>query len=126
VIALRQGAEGIQSAHNHSPERRLPLGQALHLQPGMGQKVGQVRRRKNDLNVIFQPLQTDLHKISSNKPLRLSKLLEKLNVVLIEQANVIEPDPEHGNSLHAQAEGIAGVNLGVIPDEPENLRVDHS
>ena len=56
----------------------------------------------------------------------LCKLLQELEVILKEQAKVINPVTQHGQSLYAHTEGIAGELFVVDTDGLEYIRVYHA
>ena len=59
-------------------------------------------------------------------PVRPSELGQEPRVVLVEQADVVDPVPTHAEPLDAQAEGEAGHLLGVVAHGAEDVRVDHA
>lgn len=53
------------------------------------------------------------------------KLFQKVGVVLKKEADIIQPDPEHGNAFHPQAEGKTSKSFRIVADESEDFWVDH-
>src|SRR5215470_17691176 len=56
----------------------------------------------------------------------LPKLLQKSEIVLEKQPNIVNTVFKHGNSLHAHAKREAGNFFGIVTHETENLRIDHA
>src|SRR6059036_1108931 len=53
------------------------------------------------------------------------ELGQEAQVVLVQQPDVVDAVLQHGDPLDAEAEGEAGVALGVVADLRENGRMDH-
>src|SRR5262245_27879148 len=53
------------------------------------------------------------------------ELLQEPEVVLVEEADVLDPVAEHGHALDAHPEGPARHLLGVVAHRTEDLRMDH-
>src|SRR6185295_6737450 len=54
------------------------------------------------------------------------ELFEEAQVVLVEEADVVDPVLQHRHALHPHAEREAGVLLGVVADGLEHRRVHHA
>src|SRR5258708_26831015 len=54
------------------------------------------------------------------------ELLQESQIVLIEEADVLNAPLEKGEALDADAEGEPGVTLGVVADGFEHRGVDHA
>src|SRR4051794_34270529 len=54
-----------------------------------------------------------------------SELSQESNVVPIEFANIGNAMPPHAESLNPQAERKAGIDLGIVADGSQDVRIDH-
>src|SRR5688572_16781987 len=57
---------------------------------------------------------------------RSAKLVQKSQVVLKKQANIVDAVFQHGDAFDAHAEREAGYLLGIVADELEHRRIDHA
>src|SRR4051794_6066403 len=55
-----------------------------------------------------------------------SELVEEPRVVLVEQADVVDPVSTHAEPFDAQPEREPGDLVGVVADGPEDVGVDHA
>src|SRR4051812_47955593 len=55
-----------------------------------------------------------------------SELGEESRVVLVEQADVVDPVAPHAEALDAEAEGEPGDLLGIVADRAEDIGIDHA
>ncbi len=55
-----------------------------------------------------------------------AELLEEAQIVVEEQAQVVDAVAQHRQALHAHAEGITGVLLGIDTDRGEHIRMHHA
>ena len=53
-----------------------------------------------------------------------SELIEKAQIIFIEQANVVDPVAAHAEPLDSHAEGEAAVLVGIVADRGEHVRID--
>ncbi len=55
-----------------------------------------------------------------------AELAEAADVVLAEEAEIGDAVKHDGDALEAEAEGVAGVLLGIVADLAEDLGIDHA
>src|SRR5579885_1395710 len=90
--------------------------------------MGQFFGRQGDINIIFEPAQRYSHdKFSINhyNQLRL-ELAQETQIVSREEADLADAVFEHGDTLHAHAEGETAIAFGIIADFAQQLRMDHA
>src|SRR5579885_1401552 len=90
--------------------------------------MGQFFGRQGDINIIFEPAQRYSHdKFSINhyNQLRL-ELAQETQIVSREEADLADAVLEHGDTLHAHAEGEAAIAFGIVADLAQQLGMDHA
>src|SRR5581483_8584565 len=111
--------------------------QRLDLETGKRQELRQIAGRALDGDEFREPVKRELHakKCRNEKPApssrpprtsNLTELSQESQVVLKKQPNVVDAVLEHGDALHAHAEGEAGDLFRIVADESKNRRIDHA
>ena len=54
------------------------------------------------------------------------KLLQKPEIILVEEPDVVDPIPDHGDAFDPKAKGPARPDLRIIPDSLEHFRMHHA
>ena len=96
--------------HHYATERPRHRLDGIHLQPGHGDLVAQFLAGQRRVHPLAQPLFTNFHCIYSARRL---ELLEKAQVIIKKQAQVVDPIAQHGQPLHPHAEGEARIYFRV-------------
>jgi len=77
-------------------------------------------------NIPILPITPLLH-YSNTPSLHLStELSQKPEIILKKQPDIVDTVFQHGDALHAHAEGEAGNFFRIVADEFENRRIDHA
>src|SRR5213594_293763 len=63
---------------------------------------------------------------SLNRTLLPRELIQETQVVLEQQADIVDAELEHGDPIHPQSEGESRHDLRVVPRDPKNLGVDQT
>src|SRR4051794_24596909 len=92
------------------------LSQAVGISMGVGCWVLGVGGWGLGCDVSAQPL------TPVSQPL---KLPEKPEIVFEQQADIVDAVPEHGHSIEAETEGVAGPFFRVQTNAPEDIGMDH-
>ena len=96
---------------------------AVHFQAGHGQPGNQILVRSRRVHPATQPLFTEFHR---TPVWQLAELRQEAQIVVEEEAQVVDPVAQHGQALGAHAKGEALVLLWIDAGHAQDVGVDHS
>jgi len=109
-------------ADDDAAERTRHLLDRFNLQTRHGQGMGQFLHRKGDIDIFLEPAEGNFHFSGPD----ILELFEKTQIIIEENADIIDLVFQQGDALHPHAKGIAAVEIGIIIDETEDGWIDHT